>query len=203
MANGDLPRFRRIVQLFWDPEPSNDSAADKPVWCLGQKYKLGDHKTAPHQHKTTQQSTPEPDAQAPKDDKAQPTPPPNAPKETKHSESDGDHFSCSLACEEPLPQGSWPQAFIDDFDSRFWMTYRSEFQKIPASTDPKALASLSLAMRIKSTFGDQAGFTSDSGWGCMIRSGQSLLATTLALLRLGRGTHPFHISFLNVAPLTV
>ncbi|KAJ9134747.1 Cysteine protease [Pleurostoma richardsiae] len=40
-------------------------------------------------------------------------------------------------------------------------------------------------MRLK-VLGEQGGFTSDSGWGCMIRSGQSLLANTLAICYLGR-----------------
>lgn len=200
MGNGDLPRFRRLVQLFWDPEPSNDYASDQPVWCLGQRYKLGDNKAHTERPKDNkQQSTPQSDKQAPSnDDKAQPPAPSVAPEHTHETESG--HVSCSFACEEPLPQGNWPQAFIEDFESRFWMTYRSEFEKIPASNDPKALASLSLAMRIKSTFGDQAGFTSDSGWGCMIRSGQSLLATTLALLRLGRGNYPTQISPASASP---
>ncbi|PHH72202.1 hypothetical protein CDD83_5006 [Cordyceps sp. RAO-2017] len=42
-------------------------------------------------------------------------------------------------------------------------------------------------MRIKSQLSEQAGFSSDSGWGCMIRSGQSLLANSIAMLKLGRG----------------
>lgn len=193
MGNGDLPRFRRLMQLFWDPEPSNDSSADQPVWCLGQRYKLGDGKMATEKAADKQHSTTKPDTRThSNDNKAKSAVLPVA-TETPH-ESDSGHVSCTFACEEPLPQGSWPQAFIDDFDSRFWMTYRSEFEKIPASSDPKALASLSLAMRIKSSFGDQAGFTSDSGWGCMIRSGQSLLATTIALLRLGRGKYSTHIA---------
>jgi cysteine protease ATG4 len=67
------------------------------------------------------------------------------------------------------------------------MTYRSEFEPIPRSTNPRATSSLSLSMRLKSQLGDQSPFSSDSGWGCMIRSGQSLLANTIALVRLGRG----------------
>ncbi len=42
-------------------------------------------------------------------------------------------------------------------------------------------------MRLKTSFGDQSGFSSDTGWGCMIRSGQSLLANALIINRLGRG----------------
>ncbi|CAG9949450.1 unnamed protein product [Clonostachys rosea f. rosea IK726] len=76
---------------------------------------------------------------------------------------------------------------LDDFESKFWMTYRFEFEPIARSSDPKARSSLSLSMRIKSQLGgDQTGFSSDSGWGCMIRSGQSLLANSIAILRLGR-----------------
>lgn len=40
MANVDLGRYRRIVQMFWDPEPSNDTTQDQPVWCLGEQYQL-------------------------------------------------------------------------------------------------------------------------------------------------------------------
>jgi cysteine protease ATG4 len=113
------------------------------------------------------------------------TPPPNAPDTPPESASSS--FSSSLAYDDDEQGGSWPHAFIEDFESRLWMTYRSDFEPIPKSSDPKANSALSLSMRIKSQLSDQAGFSSDSGWGCMIRSGQSLLANTIALLRLGRG----------------
>jgi cysteine protease ATG4 len=75
------------------------------------------------------------------------------------------------------------------------MTYRSEFEPIPRSTNPQAASALSLSMRLKSQLGDQSPFSSDSGWGCMIRSGQSLLANAIAMVRLGRGKSKYPLSF--------
>lgn len=54
--------------------------------------------------------------------------------------------------------------FYQDFTSKIWCTYRHNY---PA---------------IKST-----NFTHDGGWGCMLRSGQSLLSNALILHFLGRG----------------
>jgi hypothetical protein len=198
MAHVDLGRYRRIVQMFWDPEPTNDASLDQPVWCLGRSYKL-------HNAKEVQASK-RADHYSSSDKSTKATPP-----ATSHSSaSDGDpesgvlvsatyapdtppdstssSFSSSLAYEEQAQEdGRWPQGFIDDFESRLWMTYRSDFELIPKAVDPKAVSSLSLSMRIKSQLSDQAGYSSDSGWGCMIRSGQSLLANAILCLRLGRG----------------
>lgn len=87
---------------------------------------------------------------------------------------------------------SWPEAFLDDFESRIWMTYRSNFTPIPRNNTPEATSSMTLGVRLRSQLMDSQGFTSDTGWGCMIRSGQSLLANTLSMIQLGRGTSSHH-----------
>ena len=50
-----------------------------------------------------------------------------------------------------------------DFASKIWMTYRRDMEELTPS-----------------------GLRSDCGWGCMIRSGQMLVANALTLQRLGR-----------------
>lgn len=57
-----------------------------------------------------------------------------------------------------------PPDFYHDLCSRLWMTYRHNFPPIRPSA-----------------------YKTDIGWGCMLRSGQSLLANTLLIHCLGRG----------------
>ena len=90
---------------------------------------------------------------------------------------------------------NWPPVFYEDFTSRIWLTYRSQFAPIRDTT----LAALSYdpnepssgpppSPPSKKWFGlAEKGWTSDAGWGCMLRTGQSLLANTLLHLHLGRG----------------
>ena len=53
--------------------------------------------------------------------------------------------------------------FFEDFRSRFWFTYRRNFPRIEPSI-----------------------FTTDLGWGCMLRTGQCLMAEALARFYFGR-----------------
>ncbi|KAI7816439.1 peptidase C54 [Gamsiella multidivaricata] len=55
------------------------------------------------------------------------------------------------------------QRFLMDFQSRFWFTYRKDLARIEPSF-----------------------YSCDSGWGCMMRTGQSLLAQGFVHILLGR-----------------
>jgi cysteine protease ATG4 len=204
---------RRLIQRIWDPEPVNRATPNEPVWCLGCRYVLETKTTATTGTATKPANNDDDDCNDNNNSgsnrlsgtsvQAERTPGyPTPPADTgKHpAESAGSHapatppdsvassFDSSLAVsEESLPDGGWPAAFLDDFDSRIWMTYRSQFPPIARSPDPRAVYALSFTMRLKTSFSDQAGFSSDTGWGCMIRSGQSLLANAMAITRLGRG----------------
>ncbi|KAJ5819663.1 Peptidase C54 [Penicillium riverlandense] len=174
MTGVDLEKCKRIVQYFWDPEPKNDATPDAPIWCLGREY-------APSQH------TADEPIQAP----AGPVRETDSHKESPNhqtldtSNSSSGHPPESISPNDP-PTTTWPDAFLADFESRLWITYRSNFTPIPKSNSQEAASSMTLSVRLRSQLMDSQGFTSDTGWGCMIRSGQSLLANTLAILSLGR-----------------
>jgi cysteine protease ATG4 len=184
MANVDFGRFsQRLVQYIWDPEPTNDAALLSPIWCLGSQYNTsakGSSTTT-----TTGVSTP------PHDDKFEIIEPQDIPQAATPPDSTAssvDSVPPSSSSQSDEQDGGWPSSFLDDFEARIWLTYRSNFPAIPKSRDPKAASVMSLKVRL-SQLVDQGGFTSDAGWGCMIRSGQSLLANALVMLELGRGSY--------------
>ncbi|KAJ2498284.1 Cysteine protease atg4 [Coemansia sp. RSA 1972] len=57
----------------------------------------------------------------------------------------------------------YPQHVLDDFSRLIWCTYRSQYAPIA-----------------------QSQFTTDAGWGCMLRAGQTLMAQALQLHALSR-----------------
>lgn len=162
----DFGRYKRLVQYFWDPEPANDGTSDSPVWCLGRQYQIDARAPLKVDQPVMSESTQV-----------------DVSSDTNRIEDVGNPISMRRASEQ---DSGWPRGFLDDFEARFWFTYRSNFPSIPLSNDPKALAAMSLRVRIKSQLVDQGGFTSDTGWGCMIRSGQCLLANAISTLKLGR-----------------
>lgn len=173
MASVDLWRYKRIVQAFWDPEPENDDTSGSCIWCLGKEYEPRPPLNGLRD--STHPSDEETSALGDGGDSCQ-------NKQTTDSLSVKDLSKSEKDQLETESTKGWPPRFLDDCESRIWFTYRSNFPAIKKSSD----ASMTLSVRLRN-LGDQGGFTSDTGWGCMIRSGQSLLANALVLLRMGRG----------------
>ncbi|MCJ1246527.1 Cysteine protease atg4 [Trapelia coarctata] len=175
MANVDFGRYKRIVQYFWDPEPKNDDASQPPIWCLGQEYTA--NPSTKLEEKVSTVGAPESDQEPVMVSAERLT---NG--EPKSCDPNGGAMTTSGGAEDK----GWPKDFVDDFEARFWFTYRSHFSPIKKSSDLNASSSMSLTVRLRSQLVDQGGFTSDTGWGCMIRSGQCLLANALGILNFGR-----------------
>ncbi|KAI8176401.1 Cysteine protease ATG4 [Colletotrichum sp. SAR 10_86] len=157
MAAVDLGRYRRIVQIFWDPEPTNDYRVDLPVWCLGRSYNLSTK--AGKEKGSRGQTPPTTDTASSQTNANNPSPVPPALGPETPPDSVSSSFSSSLAYDDDysVQDGGWPAAFLDDFESKFWMTYRSDFELIAKSTDPRASSALSLSMRIKIACGKYPG----------------------------------------------
>ncbi|KAL6721104.1 Cysteine protease atg4 [Lecanora helva] len=171
MASVDFGRYKKLVKAFWDPEPRNDDTSGACIWCLGRHYAsqpLSTEKKNPRPVTDSEESLVSNGVESQ----------PNG--EQAKAKPNGDSAAEQQARESEADLG-WPPEFLDDCESRIWLTYRSHFPPIKKSSD----ASMTLSVRLRN-LGEQGGFTSDTGWGCMIRSGQSLLANALLMLRLGR-----------------
>ena len=180
MSHLDFGRYKRIVQYFWDPEPKNDDELNSPIWCLGTKYDSL-FKPLEAAFSSTTEANNDTSTICSADSINQ------TPSRTRSITQNGGQVGLSVAQHGDEVAREWPEEFLDDFESRLWFTYRSNFPAIKKSPDPKGSNSITLAVRLRSQLVDHGGFTSDTGWGCMIRSGQSLLANALVMLRLGRG----------------
>lgn len=194
MTDSDFARYgKKLVQYFWDPLPRNTDLSATPIYCLGVPYENQIPPPAPAPAPAAAAEPASPSAPSPSDSAASRSfEVISEPEEITKSEviCDGSQDSSQNRLVED--DGGWPPAFLDDFESKIRLSYRSNFPPIPRSQDPKAAAAMSLAVRIRQ-LGQQEGFTSDTGWGCMIRTGQSLLANALLFSELGRGEHS-HLS---------
>lgn len=193
MSNVDIGRFsKKVVSLFWDTPPRNEPS-DGPIWLLGKQYDSNPYASPTISKRQTSPSGTDASASSPPAlSISQASDTSTAPTSLSSSADDPDlkEYDQVTPFENPGGEGEsdegWPAQFLDDFESRIWMTYRSNFTPIPRSQDPKASAAMSFAVRLR-TLTDKEGFTSDAGWGCMIRSGQGLLANALFAVKLGRG----------------
>ena len=79
---------------------------------------------------------------------------------------------------------AWPADFLADVEARIWMSYRTNFPLIPRAK--KGPSPVTFGGIFRGSGLDVNGFTSDVGWGCMIRTSQSLLANCLSIFNIGR-----------------
>ncbi|KAH3675108.1 hypothetical protein WICPIJ_009364 [Wickerhamomyces pijperi] len=173
--------LQRVVQLFWDKDLENEDDLN-PIVVLGRTYDS-------HLHCNQRKSS----------DQAQSVVPLDQEQQQDHTTNESDTFqnlqkyfqrlklsSSSQTSTSPKVPPEWPQEFIQDIYTRIWLTYRTKFPPIPR--DPEGPSPLTLHNFIRGQTNDLNNdhFTTDCGWGCMIRTGQTLLANALMDLRLGR-----------------
>ncbi|KAI0089801.1 peptidase family C54-domain-containing protein [Irpex rosettiformis] len=101
----------------------------------------------------------------------------------------------SSSTKDKDPSRNWPPVFYADYTSRIWLTYRSQFIPIrditleeldAAPPDSAILSGSPQPKKWNWPLGGEKCWTSDAGWGCMLRTGQSLLANALLHVHLGR-----------------
>ncbi|KIK80202.1 hypothetical protein PAXRUDRAFT_159269 [Paxillus rubicundulus Ve08.2h10] len=172
--------FDRAMRFLLDSDSMPDKCAE-PIWLLGVQHP--GYEPSPL-----------------------PTPGRRSSTESRRSPSFRSNTSSSATVSElsqsqppssKNPAAYWPPVFYADFTSRIWLTYRNQFAPIRDS----ALSTLDsdLACGIQAVTSSsprpkkwnwpgsgEKGWTSDAGWGCMLRTGQSLLANALLHLHLGR-----------------
>ncbi|CDR40646.1 CYFA0S05e02828g1_1 [Cyberlindnera fabianii] len=173
--------IHRVVDMFWSRAEENNDTVN-PIVVLGNTYTS--HTRSPIEEAvpatgiTTSDPTSETEQERGPDSSL-----------TEISVSDIRNFfsSFSVSKEQPKEEpATWPDDFLDDVNSRLWFTYRTKFPPLQRDEDGPSPLSLQNLIRGHNYHLNADFFTSDCGWGCMIRTGQSMLANALLIMKAGR-----------------
>ncbi|KZT24290.1 hypothetical protein NEOLEDRAFT_1163305 [Neolentinus lepideus HHB14362 ss-1] len=167
----------KAVRYLLDSDATPDKCPD-PIWLLGVQHS-GYEPPPPSMTPSPRRSS--------VDSRRSPAP------SSSSSSIQADHSlsqSLSSPSSKNNPGANWPPEFYADFTSRIWLTYRSQFSPIRDSSLTALESEIGEVSqsprRWNSWLSGEKGWTSDQGWGCMLRTGQSLLANALLHLLLGR-----------------
>lgn len=158
------PGLQRVVDLLWDSGLEN-SDAQREIVVLGQTYG-----PAVRAEDVASEDGAEGGAEG----------------STEGSNLKNYFQNLSFAAGRDSEGHGWPAGFLEDVYTRIWMTYRTRFAPIYRDADGPSPLSLQNLMRGQAMELSTEYFSSDCGWGCMIRTSQSLLANAFLHLRLGR-----------------
>ncbi len=187
------PVVDKVVRYFLDSDSQPDKCTD-PIWLMGVKHPGYEPNQTPPAPVPTSRSNHRRESTEIANQRS--TPPTISRGSIPAYHKNPSLQSLSLSASSPPQVIGWPPAFYEDFTSCIWMTYRSNIvpplRDITLSELDKApdiaLATSSPAGRKWWPVGREKEWSSDGGWGCMLRTGQGLLITALMRLHLGRGT---------------
>ena len=197
--------FERAVRWVLDPDVAQPDRCTDPLWIMGVEHPGYEPMppavrslTPTHSHDSTDSGA---SARLPLNS----TPPASA------TSSPTLHVGSPSPKAAAPREMSWPSAFRDDFTSRIWLTYRSHYapirdgalghleppifldecsplpQDFPADFWEKSSNMVSASPpKSRWAWGGEKTWTGDTGWGCMLRTGQSVLAEALIHLHLTR-----------------
>lgn len=183
----------KAMRYLLDSDATPDQCSD-PIWILGVEHP-GYEPTSPtvaHAPNTSHRGSTD-SRRSPSSLRSSPS---SSPVISNIDPSLSQSQPSSLNAKDP--SRNWPPVFYSDFTSRVWLTYRSQFIPIRDTTleelntdtgDTMVVSSSPQPRKWNWPLGGEKQWSSDAGWGCMLRTGQSLLANTLIHLHLGRGEH--------------